>query len=106
MGTEVVEIEVENLKELIQTEKQPVIVEFYTPLCAPCKALAPILDEIAAERGDAVKIVKVDASKDWSLATSYSVTAAPTLIKFVDGKQIDRIQGFRSRESLTEWIDK
>lgn len=106
METEVIDIDIRSLEELIQTAQQPVIVEFYTPLCAPCKALTPILEEIAAQRGDTVKIVKVDASKEWSLAKSYSVMATPTLIKFIDGKQIDSIYGFRSREPLIEWIDK
>jgi len=106
MGKEVIEVKLEELKELIKTSDKPLIVDFYTPTCAPCKVLAPMLDEIAARSGDTVTIVKVDASRDWSAASSFFVTTAPTLIKFRNGKELDRIQGIQSRDFLLTWIEK
>ena len=106
MKLEIIDVELEELKELIEATAQPLVVDFYTPICAPCKALAPVIEDVAAQLGGGVRFVKVDASKDWSVASSYSVKSAPTLIKFVGGKEISRIQGYQSRESLLKWVEE
>ena len=80
------EFEAEVLKE-----KLPVIVEFYSDSCIPCKQLSPILGGIEDDYEDQVKVVKVNVNFDADLAGKYQVMASPTILFFKDGKEVDRI---------------
>ena len=91
--------------EVVQSNV-PVVVDFFTPFCGPCKQLAPILEEIAEERGDALKFVKIDASLDATLATSLRIQAVPTVFVFRDGKPVTQFTGFRPKKGLQKWIDE
>ena len=71
----------------------PVVVDFFATWCMPCKMIAPILDEIAAESGDKLKVVKVDIDKDPQFANAYSVHSVPTLMFIKDGKVVDQVLG-------------
>jgi thioredoxin len=82
----------------------PVVVDFFTPFCGPCKQLAPILEEIAEEQGDAVKFVKIDASLDATLAASLEIRAVPTIFLFRSGKRVAQFTGFRPKKDLQKWI--
>jgi len=71
----------------------PVIVDFFATWCGPCKMIAPILEDIATESGDKVKIFKVDIDQDPQLANNYNIRSVPTLIFIKDGKLADQISG-------------
>lgn len=83
------EFEAEVLKE-----KLPVIVEFYSDSCIPCKQLSPILGGIEDDYEDQVKVVKVNVNFDADLAGEYQVMASPTILFFKDGREVDRIRGW------------
>lgn len=83
----------------------PVIVDFYADWCGPCKMLAPVMNEIAAEYGDELKIVKLDVDNAKDIASEYAVMSIPTIILFKDGNEIERIVGFRSKEAIIEEFD-
>ena len=89
------EFEAEVLKE-----KLPVIVEFYSDSCIPCKQLSPILGGIEDDYEDQVKVVKVNVNFDADLAGEYQVMASPTILFFKDGKEVDRIRGLVKRPEL------
>ena len=93
------EFEAEVLKE-----KLPVIVEFYSDSCIPCKQLSPILGGIEDDYEDQVKVVKVNVNFDADLAGEYQVMASPTILFFKDGREVDRIRGLVKRPELVEWI--
>ncbi|HEX3800864.1 MAG TPA: thioredoxin family protein [Verrucomicrobiae bacterium] len=95
----------ENFGQEVLLSSGPVLVDFYTPDCGPCRAMAPLLDEISRERGDALKIVKVDAGENPQLAAQFRVTAMPTFILFQDGAPQRQIIGARSKKLFTAWID-
>ena len=90
--------------EVLQSEK-PVVVDFFTEWCGPCRALAPILEEISNERDDVV-IAKVDAGNLAELAQKYNVMAFPTLIYFQGGNVKSNLTGLRSKDALLKWIDE
>lgn len=83
----------------------PILVDFWAEWCGPCKMLSPVLAEIA-EENDAFKIGKVNVDKDPSLAQKYLITNIPCLILFKDGKEVNRMVGFHSKEEVLEFIQK
>lgn len=68
----------------------PVVIDFYTDWCGPCKMLAPVLDEVAESVGDSAKVMKVDAAAQQELAQKFGVTAVPTLVFMKDGEEKER----------------
>jgi len=80
-----------------------VLVDFYAAWCGPCKMLAPILGEIAAEVTN-VSICKLDIDEATEVATDQAVRALPTLVLFKDGAEVDRIVGFKGKSDLITWI--
>ncbi len=90
--------------EVEQADKL-VVIDFFSPWCRPCKAMEPVLDEIAAERDD-IKLVKVDASEEGELAQKFGVMGAPTFVALRNGEKIDMVSGLRSKEFMLDWIDK
>ena len=85
--------------EVTQSEK-PVLVDFWAEWCGPCKMIAPVLDEIAKEKGDSVKVGKVDIDKNQSLSFKYNVRAIPTLLFFKNGQVVDQVTGMTSKKDL------
>ena len=85
--------------EVTQSQK-PVLVDFWAEWCGPCKMIAPVLDEIAKEKGDTVKVGKVDIDKNQSLSLKYNVRAIPTLLFFKNGQVVDQVTGMTSKKDL------
>lgn len=76
------------------------VVDFWAPWCGPCKAIAPILEELAEELGDSVKICKVNVDNSSDIAGKYEIRAIPTILIFKDGKVADTVVGLSSKEDL------
>ena len=93
-----------SFNEIIQSHPL-VLVDFSAEWCAPCKTLTPILQQVKEEKGDGLKIVKIDVDKNNELASSYEVLGVPTMILYKDGKQVWRQSGVLSREELISVID-
>ena len=79
----------------------PVLVDFWAPWCAPCVAIAPILDELADELGDRVKIAKINVDDDPGLAQQLGIRAIPTLLIFKNGIVQEQTTGTMSKANLT-----
>jgi thioredoxin 1 len=91
--------------EVIRSDK-PVVVDFWAPWCGPCKALAPVFEEVAEQFGDKVKFMKLNVDDSQKTAVNYSVRSIPTIILFKDGKVLDTVVGLVPKERLTEIVRK
>jgi len=82
----------------------PVLVDFWAEWCGPCRMVAPILDEIAAEFAGKLTVAKVNIDDNPITPTEYDVRGIPTMILFKDGKPVDRKIGALPRGQLREWV--
>ena len=89
-----------------ETKEGLVLADFWAPWCGPCKMIAPVLEELDAEMGDQVKIVKLDVDENQETAGKFGVMSIPTLLLFKDGNMVDKAVGFQPKEALVELINK
>ena len=100
MSDKITELDSSNFDSTVSSGSAPVVVDFWAPWCGPCKAIAPILEELAEEIGGAVKICKVNVDNNSEVATKYEIRAIPTILIFKDGKVADTVVGLTSKEDL------
>jgi thioredoxin 1 len=84
---------------------QPVLVDFWAPWCGPCKMVAPELEAVAAEYAGKAVVAKINVDEQPQLAGQFNVMGIPTMVVFKDGKEVNRIVGFRPRRELVTALD-
>ncbi len=90
--------------EVISSDK-PVLVDFWAEWCGPCKALAPIIDEIATDNDGKVKVGKIDTDANRDVSVRFSISAIPTVMLFHKGEVVDRFVGLRAKKDLQAALD-
>ena len=85
--------------------KEPVLVDFFTETCQPCRMMAPVLEEIESESKGQFKIVKINAGEEMELASSYGVRSVPAFFAFANGKCVGQTVGAKSKANMKKWFD-
>ena len=91
-------------REVTQSDK-PVIVDFWAEWCGPGKLIAPLLDEVAREKADTIKVAKVNVDENQNLSFKYNIRAIPSLLFFKNGQLRDQVTGMASKKNLLDRID-
>ncbi|WP_249011691.1 thioredoxin [Conexibacter sp. DBS9H8] len=90
--------------EVLESEV-PVLVDFWAPWCGPCRQVGPVVEEIAREKGESLKVVKLNTDENQQTAISYNVLSIPTLIVFKNGAEAKRVIGAYPKKRLEAEID-
>jgi len=89
----------------VQRSKEPVLVDFFTETCPPCRMMAPVLQEIETEAQGQLKVVKVDAAAEAELAVKYGIRAVPAFFAFSNGKCVGQTVGAKSKANMKKWFE-
>ncbi len=101
----IAEVTTDSLAGIINSRK-PVLVDFWAPWCGPCRALAPVVDQVADELADKISVAKCNVDDNQDIAMEYGVMSIPTLIIFKDGEEVTRTVGSMPKAKLIEEIER
>ena len=106
MSEDVINVADSNFDAVILKSETPALVDFWASWCAPCRAIAPIVDEIAAQYKGRVRVAKMNVDENQSTPGKYGVRGIPTLILFKDGKVVDQLVGAVPKSQIKELVEK
>ena len=98
----VLELTTDNFQQEVIDSDVPVLVDFWSPTCAPCRRIAPIITELAAEASGRFRVGKVNAWDEQNLAGRYRISAVPTLLVFKGGTVVNTLVGYQDKRKVLE----
>ena len=104
MSDNVLEVTDQNFEEEVLNSEKPVLVDFWAAWCAPCRTLAPTVDQIAQEFSDQAKVVKLNVDDNAAISAKYNIKGIPTLLLFKGGEIKDQIVGAASKDHIARMI--
>jgi len=105
-GNGIVEVTDSNFDQDVLKSETPVLVDFWAAWCTPCRAIAPIVDELATEYAGKVKIGKMDVDSNSATPMRYGVRGIPTLLLFKNGQMVEQIVGAVPKDQITKAVDR
>jgi thioredoxin 1 len=100
MSEKIAQLTTDNFKSTVNSAATPVLVDFWAPWCGPCKAIAPILEELATEFDGKLTIAKVNIDDHGEVASEYGIRAIPTMLLFKGGQVVEQLVGMMPKASL------
>ena len=100
------EVSEASFEQEVRKSGVPVLVDFWAPWCGPCRALAPVIEELATEYAGKLKVVKVNTDDNIGIAQTYRISGIPTLIVFKNGEPVEQLVGNHKKSMLTEVLNK
>jgi thioredoxin 1 len=102
---EITDVTDANFESEVLNSSTPVLVDFWAEWCAPCKAIAPIVKEIADDNGEKLKVVKMNIDESPQTPGTYGIRSIPTLLVFKDGQVVSQLTGARPKGDFQDMVD-
>lgn len=96
----------DNFEQEVVNSDKPVLVDFWAQWCGPCRAVAPIMDELAQEFNGKVKVAKVNVDEQGEIAAKFRIMSIPTIMMYKNGEMVEKIIGARSKNEFAQLIEK
>ena len=106
MNEGIVELTTENFEAEVIESDRPVLVDFWAEWCAPCRMLAPTIDEIAQDYADQIKVGKLNVDHHGDIAARFAIRGIPTILVFQNGEVHDQMVGAGSKENILKMVEK
>ncbi len=104
MSDKILNLSSDTFKKVIASSATPVLVDFWAPWCGPCKAIAPILEELATELDGKLRVTKVNIDDNDTIAAEYGIRAIPTMLLFKNGAVVEQMVGMLPKAALKDKI--
>lgn len=105
-GNNIREIGDNSFRVEVLEANEPVLVDFWAPWCGPCKMIAPVIEELAADYQGKAKVCKMNVDENTKIPSEYGVMSIPTMVIYKDGKEVNRLVGFMPKASLAKALDQ
>jgi thioredoxin 1 len=105
LSENIITIDQNNFQKSVLDSPKPVMVDFWAPWCGPCRAVAPVVEELAKEYSSKAGFAKVNVDESPILASQYGVMSIPTIIIFKDGKPAEQVIGYKPKNDLKKLLD-
>jgi thioredoxin 1 len=106
LSDKVIHVSDESFKEVVLDSDKPVLVDFWASWCGPCLALTPVIDDLAEEMSDKIKICKLNVDENQKTAMQYGIKGIPTILIFKNGQVAEQSVGLVPKEQLKELVSK
>ena len=105
-GDSILTLNEDNFDERMTSMQGPILVDFWAAWCAPCKSIAPTLEQLAEEMNGQAHVAKINVDENGDLANRFGITNIPTLIVFKDGKVVDQLVGAAPMDQIRRMVEK
>ena len=105
MSENITTVDQNNFQKIVLESQKPVLVDFWAPWCGPCRAVAPIVEELARDYNGQAEFAKVNVDESPTVASNYGIMSIPTIIIFKGGKPTEQVIGYKSKNDLKKLLD-